>query len=49
MEGMNDTGMKLSKEEVQELFKRMDKDGGGSLSICEFLLAVRVWLICTFT
>ncbi len=41
-EGMNDTGMRLSKQEVQELFSVFDKDGSGSVSINEFLLTVRV-------
>lgn len=41
-EGMNDTGMRLSKQEVEELFSVFDKDGSGSVSINEFLLTVRV-------
>jgi Ca2+-binding EF-hand superfamily protein len=41
-EGMNDTGMELSKEDTEELFQRFDKDGNGSIDMDEFLLAVRV-------
>ncbi|XP_046985565.1 calcyphosin-like protein isoform X2 [Schistocerca americana] len=40
-EGMNDTGMELSKEEVEELFKRFDRDGNGSINMDEFLIAIR--------
>ncbi|XP_067009400.1 calcyphosin-like protein isoform X2 [Anabrus simplex] len=40
-EGMNDAGMNLDEEEVQELFKIFDKDGSGSISMDEFLLAIR--------
>lgn len=41
-EGMNDTGMRLEKDEVKTLFKMFDKDGSGCVSINEFLLTIRV-------
>ena len=41
-EGMNDTGMDLNEEEVQDLFNRFDKDGSGSVDMDEFLEAIRV-------
>lgn len=41
-EGMNDSGMELSAQEVQELFGRFDKDGNGSINMDEFLIAIRV-------
>ncbi|KAJ9601409.1 hypothetical protein L9F63_000433, partial [Diploptera punctata] len=40
-EGMNDTGMDLNEEEVQDLFNRFDKDGSGSIDMDEFLEAIR--------
>ncbi|CAL8071171.1 unnamed protein product [Orchesella dallaii] len=40
-EGMQDTGMRLTKDELQSLFNTFDKDGSGCVSINEFLLQVR--------
>lgn len=41
-EGMNDSGMELSAEQVEALFKQFDTDGSGSINMNEFLIALRV-------
>lgn len=41
-EGMNDTGMGMTKPEKRALFDAFDKDKSGSVSIDEFLLKLRV-------
>jgi len=40
-EGINDYGIKLSKEEAKEVFDVFDKDGSGEVSIDEFLIGLR--------
>lgn len=40
--GVKDTGLKVNKEEAEEMFKKFDMDGGGTVNIDEFLIAVRV-------
>ncbi|ODM92441.1 Calcyphosin-like protein [Orchesella cincta] len=40
-EGVQDAGMRLSKEELQSLFSTFDRDGSGCVSINEFLLTIR--------
>ena len=37
-----ETGMELSDEEVEELFKAFDKDGEGSVNYDEFITSIRV-------
>lgn len=41
-EGVNDTGLKLSAEELDALFKEIDTDNSDSINISEFLRAQRV-------
>uniref|UniRef100_A0A1B6GXM9 EF-hand domain-containing protein n=1 Tax=Cuerna arida TaxID=1464854 RepID=A0A1B6GXM9_9HEMI len=40
-EGMNDTGMDMSSEQIETLFKKFDLDNSGSINMDEFLLALR--------
>ncbi|KAG8332265.1 calcyphosin-like protein [Homalodisca vitripennis] len=40
-EGMNDTGMDMSPEQIETLFKKFDLDNSGSINMDEFLLALR--------
>ena len=40
--GVIETGLKLSEEEAKEMFGAFDKDGGGTINIDEFLMAIRV-------
>ncbi|CAG0884904.1 unnamed protein product [Darwinula stevensoni] len=39
--GMQDTGLKVTNDETQALFKMFDKDGSGSINFDEFLINVR--------
>lgn len=41
-EGVNDTGLKLSADELDALFKEIDTDNSDSINISEFLRAQRV-------
>ncbi|NXA08982.1 CAPSL protein, partial [Sapayoa aenigma] len=41
MKGLNDYGVTLDKEEVQEIFQRFDKDGSGTINFDEFLVTLR--------
>ena len=41
-EGMRDSGLKLSADELSQLFKAFDKDGSGSINFDEFLENIRV-------
>uniref|UniRef100_A0A1B6MFG5 EF-hand domain-containing protein n=2 Tax=Graphocephala atropunctata TaxID=36148 RepID=A0A1B6MFG5_9HEMI len=40
-EGMNDTGMEMSPDQIEILFKKFDSDNSGSINMNEFLLALR--------
>ena len=40
--GIVETGLKANEEEAQKMFDRFDKDGGGTINIDEFLIAIRV-------
>ena len=40
--GLQDTGMTLTSQEVSDLFNRLDVDSSGSISVDEFLIAIRV-------
>jgi Ca2+-binding EF-hand superfamily protein len=40
--GMEDYGCGFTKDELQELFNKFDKDNSGSLSFDEFLQGIRV-------
>lgn len=42
IKGVKDTGMDISDEEAEEVFKEMDVDGSGLLNMNEFLVALRV-------
>lgn len=42
VKGLKDTGMDISEEESEEVFKEVDVDGSGSLNMTEFLVALRV-------
>jgi Ca2+-binding EF-hand superfamily protein len=41
-EGMNDTGMEMTPEQIEALFKRFDADNSGTINMDEFLIALRV-------
>lgn len=45
--GCRDFGAKLSKEEVDEIFTLIDKDGSGEIDFDEFLVALRVIFDCS--
>ena len=46
--GLNDFGVGLSRDQLDELFTTFDKDGTGALSFDEFLTALRVHILfCT--
>lgn len=40
--GIQDTGLDLSEDEINDLFQKMDVDESGSISVDEFIVAVRV-------
>lgn len=40
--GMRETGLEISDEEIQEIFNRFDTDNDGSVSVDEFIVAIRV-------
>ena len=40
--GIHDYGCDMTKEEVQEMFTSIDRDGSGTLDFEEFLQALRV-------
>jgi len=40
--GIDDCGCQLSKDEMEFLFKKFDKDKSGSVNVNEFLLGIRV-------
>lgn len=40
--GIQDQGMRLTKEESSEIFRRFDTDNSGGINIDEFLIALRV-------
>lgn len=42
LKGLNDYGLLMEKEEVASLFQHFDRDGSGSISFDEFLVALRV-------
>ena len=42
--GIHDYGCDMTKEEVQEMFTSIDRDGSGTLDFEEFLQALRVSL-----
>lgn len=44
-EGMNDTGMEMSPDQIETLFKKFDTDNSGSINMDEFLVALRVCTI----
>lgn len=41
-EGIKDMGLALDDAHVESLFKQFDSDGSGTLSVEEFLAAIRV-------
>lgn len=43
--GLQDDGLDLSDAEIAEMFKALDTDGSGGISVTEFLVAVRVSII----
>lgn len=40
--GIHDYGCDMTKEEIQNIFSKIDKDGSGTLDFDEFLQALRV-------
>lgn len=42
VKGLNDYAVVMEKEEAEELFRRFDKDGSGTIDFNEFLLTLRV-------
>lgn len=43
--GMEQSGLELSDDEINEVFKKFDTDDDGSVSIDEFLVGIRVSLL----
>lgn len=41
-EGMNDTGMGMSPDQIECLFQKFDTDNSSSINMDEFLIALRV-------
>lgn len=39
--GLRETGMDITEEEIAEIFNKFDTDGNGNLSVNEFLVAIR--------
>lgn len=46
--GMQDYGLMLEKEEIQDLFCRFDQDGSGTVDFDEFLKNLRVRLAFSY-
>lgn len=44
LKGLNDYAVVMEKEEAEELFRRFDRDGNGTIDFNEFLLTLRVSL-----
>lgn len=42
LKGLNDYAVVMEKEEAEELFRRFDRDGNGTIDFNEFLLTLRV-------
>lgn len=42
LKGLNDYGLLMEKEEAAALFQHFDRDGSGTISFDEFLIALRV-------
>lgn len=40
--GLQDQGLKVTKEESDEIFQRFDTDNSGGINVDEFLIALRV-------
>lgn len=40
--GIQDSGLELSEDEINDLFQKLDTDESGAISIDEFIVAVRV-------
>lgn len=40
--GIVETGLKCTEDEAKDMFQQFDKDGGGTVNIDEFLMAIRV-------
>ncbi|CAH1392694.1 unnamed protein product [Nezara viridula] len=40
-EGITDTGLNLTKDQLEKLFQAFDTDGSGTISIDEFIIAIR--------
>lgn len=45
--GLDEFGASMDATQVGELFKEIDKDGSGNISLEEFLRAVRVSCFCS--
>lgn len=45
--GIRETGLILNEEQTKQLFSRFDRDGGGTIDMSEFLMAIRV-ILSTF-
>lgn len=45
--GLEESGLDLTKDEITEIFEKIDTDNNGGISIDEFLVAVRVSRIKT--
>ena len=44
--GIIETGLKgVSEDDAREMFNHFDKDGGGTVNIDEFLMAIRVGIL----
>lgn len=45
--GLHDYGVLMEREDMENLFTELDKDGSGNLDFDEFLRALRVSSICS--
>lgn len=43
--GLKESGLDISDDEINEIFQKLDTDGNGNLSVDEFIVAVRVSML----
>lgn len=43
--GLRESGLDISDDEINEIFQKLDTDGNGNLSVDEFIVAVRVSML----
>lgn len=42
MKGLEETGLELSEDEINEVFQKFDTDSDGNISVDEFIVGIRV-------